>query len=178
MCSANMIVVRVIGTNRMSAMMKAIVVPRDRGRRVPTDPGPGRGKRPSVNEPRSGGRSRFRRWLARMMADPDELAANELRRWAASVPGTVRIRAARASRKVRIAGQVKSVIVRTDTPFPDCEAVVTDGTGEVHVLWLGRDSVPGVQLGSRLIIEGQLVRDEHGLRIVNPWFEAVSEPPA
>jgi len=47
----------------------------------------------------------------------------------------------------------------------------TDGTGEMAVLWMGRRSIPGLSLGTRVVVVG-MVGEERGLRrMVNPRFE-------
>ena len=52
------------------------------------------------------------------------------------------------------------------------EALITDGTGQVGATWIGRRSIPGLSLGTRLVIEGVLRLDERGIPTVdNPKFE-------
>ena len=48
-----------------------------------------------------------------------------------------------------------------------------DGTGEVSVLFLGRRSIPGLTLGSRLVVGGVLGRLGSARQMVNPGFEFV-----
>ena len=53
--------------------------------------------------------------------------------------------------------------------------MLTDGTGELAARWLGRRTIPGLVLGSRLVVEGVLGLDSaQGIkRIVNPTYEFV-----
>jgi hypothetical protein len=51
------------------------------------------------------------------------------------------------------------------------EAVVSDGTGEVTASWTGRSYIPGLTLGTPLILEGVVASERSGLRMVNPRFE-------
>ena len=99
--------------------------------------------------------------------------AEELRTWAASVPGTVRIAEAPVRSRVRLAGVVRRITLRPVEGFEAVEAVLSDGTGEVSARWLGRRSIPGPFLGSRLSIEGVLGREHDTLRVVNPVYEFV-----
>ena len=74
-----------------------------------------------------------------------------------------------------MAGAVRRITLRPVGGFQALEAVVFDGTGEITAVWLGRHSIPGLQLGSRLVLEG-VVGEERGRRkIVNPTFEFASD---
>jgi hypothetical protein len=49
--------------------------------------------------------------------------------------------------------------------------VLYDGSGEIRVIWMGRSHIPGVILGSRILVEG-VVGEEHGERqMVDPQYE-------
>src|SRR5438309_1270524 len=76
----------------------------------------------------------------RELTEPDEShLAHTLREWSESVEGTVRIAEAPTGARVRLAGEVKSLVVRPDTPEPDLEAVLHDGTGDILIRWVGRE---------------------------------------
>jgi hypothetical protein len=51
------------------------------------------------------------------------------------------------------------------------EAVVSDGTGEITASWMGRSHIPGLGLGTGVVLEGVVARDRDGLKMVNPRFE-------
>src|SRR5205807_10100010 len=53
----------------------------------------------------------------------------------------------------------KSLVVRPDTPEPDLEAVLHDGTGDILIRWVGREWIRGVVPQSRLVVDG--VIEEH-----------------
>ena len=117
--------------------------------------------------------SAFRRFLHRLAESDEERLAEELRCWAATVPGTVRIAQATPRSRVKVAGMVRRITVRPVEGFEALEVVLTDGTEELSARWLGRRSITGLVLGSRLVVEGVLGQD-HGQstkRIVNPTFE-------
>jgi hypothetical protein len=106
------------------------------------------------------------------MAETDEeRLADELHEWSATVEGTVRITDCPNRRRVKVAGVVRRITVRPVEGFEALEAVIYDGTGELTAVWLGRRVIPGLLLGSRLILEGVIGRDKRGLRMVNPIFE-------
>jgi hypothetical protein len=51
------------------------------------------------------------------------------------------------------------------------ELQLNDGSGRLIVLFMGRRSIPGIECGSRLQIEGTPVAGEHGLMLYNPSYE-------
>ena len=113
----------------------------------------------------------LRRFLERLSETDEERLAEEIRRWAEGIPSTVRVCEARSRSKARIAGVVRRITIRPVQGFEALEAMLWDGTGEVSALWLGRRSIGGMVLGSRMVIEGVVGRDRESLRIVNPTFE-------
>jgi RecG-like helicase len=52
--------------------------------------------------------------------------------------------------------------------------VVTDGTGELTLVFLGRSSVPGLRPGSRCVIEGTARTDGCRLVVLNPLYRIES----
>jgi hypothetical protein len=115
----------------------------------------------------------IRRFLDRLVQTDEERLAEELREWAATVPGTVRIAKAATRQRVKLAGMVRRITVRPIEGFEALEVVLDDGTGEVSARWLGRRSIPGLVLGSRLVIDGVIGEDQGVRRVVNPTFEFV-----
>ena len=84
---------------------------------------------------------------------------------------TVRVNEAQPRTQVKLAGVVRRITIRPVEGFEALEAVLWDGTGEVSAVWLGRRSIPGLALGSRLVVEGVLGKERERPRIVNPTFE-------
>ncbi|CAN5147765.1 OB-fold nucleic acid binding domain-containing protein [soil metagenome] len=115
----------------------------------------------------------FRGFLSRLRQSDEERLAEETRAWAASIPGTVRIGEAPLRQPTRIAGMVRRIRVRPVRGFEALEVVLWDGTGNLTARWLGRRSIPGLALGSRLVIEGVTGRELGAVRTVNPTFEFV-----
>ena len=115
-----------------------------------------------------------RRFFHRM-AESDEMRyAQEIEAWAAKVPGAVRISDARTRDRSRVAGVVRRITVRPLEGHESLEALLYDGTGEVTVVWMGRRTIPGMSLGTRLVVEGMLGEHLGERRLVNPTFEFVS----
>jgi hypothetical protein len=113
----------------------------------------------------------LRRFLSRLAETDEQRLAEELRTWAESVPETVRIADAMPRSKVRLAGMVRRITVRPVEGFEALEVVLSDGTGLVTARWLGRRKIPGLALGSRLVIEGVLGDQGSRRSVVNPTFE-------
>lgn len=112
-----------------------------------------------------------RRFLERLRESDEEALAREVREWAERVPGRIPIAQARPRTRVKLAGIVRRITVRPVEGFEALQVVLWDGTGEVSAVWLGRRGIPGLALGSRLVVEGMLGVDREGLRVVNPTFE-------
>jgi cytochrome c-type biogenesis protein CcmE len=117
---------------------------------------------------------RFRRWSRRLSETDEERLAVQVRAWAETVPDSVRIDEAPVRQRVKVAGVVNRLSVVPGQGVDSLEAVLTDGTGEVTAVWTGRRAIPGLYLGTRLVLEGVLVQKPGGNRMVNPAFEFAS----
>ena len=113
----------------------------------------------------------IRRFLERLSESDESRLATEVRDWADSVPGSIRIADAHVRERVKIAGVVNRITVLPMEGNESLEALVSDGTGEVTVVFMGRRSIPGLSLGTRLVVEGALGEQRGQRRIVNPRFE-------
>ena len=113
----------------------------------------------------------IRRFFHRM-AESDELRmAEEIQGWASAIPGTEPIADAPTRVPVKLAGVVRRITVHPEHGLEALEAVLSDGTGEVSVLWMGRRSIAGLTLGTRVVVEGVVGEQRQGRRMVNPSFE-------
>jgi RecG-like helicase len=112
-----------------------------------------------------------RRFLRRMAESDEQRYAEEIEAWASNVSGSVRIRDASTRSRVKLAGVVRRITVRPLEGNESLEAILYDGTGEVRVVWMGRRSIRGLNLGTRLLVEGLLAQHQSERRMVNPTFE-------
>jgi cytochrome c-type biogenesis protein CcmE len=115
----------------------------------------------------------LRRILQRLGQSDEERLNEELQAFCKAIPGSLRIAEAPLRQRVRIAGMVRRITVRPVGGFETLGVVLSDGTGEVHVRWMGRRSIDGLVLGSRLLVDGVLGREQDRLVMVNPTFEFV-----
>lgn len=108
----------------------------------------------------------------RRIRESDELRlAEEVEGWAAAIPDTVRIAAAGSRQQVRIAGVVRRMTVRPAEGSETLEVIVDDGTGEATLVWTGRRAIPGLTLGTAIVVEGMLAEQLGERRVINPRFE-------
>ncbi len=113
----------------------------------------------------------LQRFLRRMNQTDEERLAEEVRSWAETIPGTVRIADAPLRMRSKLAGLVRRITILPVEGLEALEIVLWDGTGEITAVWLGRRSIAGLALGSRLIVEGVIGVERNERRIVNPTFE-------
>ena len=113
----------------------------------------------------------LRRLFRRFAQTDEERLAEEVKEWAYTVPDTIRIGGAPIRMPVKLAVVVRRITVRPSDTGDSLEAVLSDGTGEVRAVWTGRRSIPGLSLGTRMILEGTIGEERGTRRIVNPRFE-------
>jgi amino acid transporter len=109
---------------------------------------------------------------------PEDVAAPEL-----MVDGATPIGEVHDRQRVRIAGRVHALRVQPWSGQPTLECTVTDGTGRIVVVFLGRRQIAGIEPGARLVVDG-VVGVRVGQRVIlNPEYrllpavDASSPPP-
>ena len=90
---------------------------------------------------------------------------------AGAVPGATPIAEARWRDRVRVAGRVRSVRVAPLHDAPTVELVLVDGTASISVLVLGRRSIAGVGVGTKMAVEGTVGIHKTRLAILNPSYQ-------
>jgi hypothetical protein len=86
-------------------------------------------------------------------------------------PDITQIKDAKARIRGRFAGDVRRIRIQPHASVGTLELQITDGTGRLTALFMGRREIPGVECGSRLVIEGTPVARERGLTLFNPAYE-------
>jgi len=112
----------------------------------------------------------LRRALRRLVADPHELDAEDLQ---GDVDRTGAKPVARCGRgePVVVAGRLRSVVYTPKDTVPTVDAELYDGSGSMHLVWLGRRRIPGVEPGRAVIARGRVAEQDGQLVIFNPWYE-------
>jgi amino acid transporter len=78
--------------------------------------------------------------------------------------------------RVNVVGRVRSMRVQPWGAAPSLEATITDGTGEITLVFLGRREVGGVRPGAVIAAEGVVGTNRHRPAMLNPAFSILSTP--
>ena len=113
----------------------------------------------------------FKKTFGKLSQDEGERRAATIREWASALDGVTLIGEAKPRTLARVAGIVEGIRVRPREGLPAIEAVVTDGSGTVTAVWLGRRSLSGLSLGRKVILEGRLAGDPRSMQLMNPRYE-------
>jgi RecG-like helicase len=79
-----------------------------------------------------------------------------------------------ARRRVKVAGRVKSVRVQPRAGTSNLECVLSDGTGGLLLVFVGRPKIAGIEPGARLVAEGMVGAWGRRPAMLNPSFELVA----
>jgi hypothetical protein len=117
------------------------------------------------------------KFLNRLGQSPEELSAENLRRWAATIPRVTPLAEAPPRERVEVTGVVQKIRIDPREGTGSIEATLSDGTGEIVARWLGRQTLAGVRLGAALVMEGIIGTTPDGRRaILNPQYDLVEGP--
>jgi len=111
------------------------------------------------------------RLLKRVAQSDEERHREEVRGWADDVPETTRIQICPGRGRVKVAGVVRRIRLSPSPGEGSFSVVIHDGTGEITAFWTGRDHIPGLRLGTRVVLEGMVSDDRATRRMVNPSYE-------
>jgi amino acid transporter len=89
--------------------------------------------------------------------------------------GTIPINEVTFLTRVRVAGRIRSLRVQTAKGTTNLECEITDDTGNLLLVFQGRPRIPGIEPGTRLIVEGMAGSWSRRLAILNPDYQLVSE---
>jgi amino acid transporter len=89
----------------------------------------------------------------------------------APAAGCVPIADVRYRDRVRVSGRVRSLRVAPQHAAPVLELVLDDGTAALSVVFLGRRRLAGVDVGTRMVVEGTVGLHRHRLAMLNPVYE-------
>jgi len=113
-------------------------------------------------------------WLSRVVRrlteDAQELDAEDLRGDVA-VTGAKPVARCGQAEPVVVTGRLRSVVYTPRETVPTVDAELYDGSGSVHLVWLGRRRIPGIEPGRALVARGR-VSEHDGVKVIfNPWYE-------
>lgn len=108
--------------------------------------------------------------LRGLFSSTDELASADRSR-AAEHEGADTVAHCTDRSRVTLRGTVDVLTVRPRGTTKWLEADLTDGTGHVRLIWMGRHEIAGVEAGRELVVEGRISVDEGERRMYNPRYE-------
>ena len=76
--------------------------------------------------------------------------------------------------RAKVAGRIRSVRVQTGPGAQNLECTISDGTGSLLLVCQGRPTIPGIETGARLVVEGMIGSWHSQLAILNPDYELVA----
>ena len=85
-------------------------------------------------------------------------------------PVARRITDARPRRRVVVTGTIRGTGTTTLGGNTSCSCVLADGTGEIGLLFLGRETIPGLVGGVRCTVEGTARMGDGRLVLWNPYY--------
>lgn len=88
-----------------------------------------------------------------------------------SLADTVTIADAAPRTVVRLCGRIAHIVVSPAQGPSQLVARIDDGTGVVDVVFMGRRSIPGIEPGQRIAVEGRVVMGDEAPCIYNPRYE-------
>lgn len=127
-----------------------------------------RGQR-DVQEPRRGF---FGRLADRLTRADDELEADELQDEAERV-GATPICDLPNRERAHVCGTIRSVTLRPRADIPALVVEIYDGSRPLHLVWLGRREIAGIQPGVMLRATGRVSYYRGVATMFNPFYEIV-----
>ena len=115
----------------------------------------------------------LRRWLDRLTESDETRLAAETQDWARSIADAVPLGEAPLRKNIKIAGVIRRITVLPMSGHESLEALVSDGTGEAVVVFMGRRGIGGFSLGTKVVVEGVLGEQRGGgpPKMINPTLE-------
>jgi RecG-like helicase len=116
------------------------------------------------------GENVLQRALRRFTSSNAELESEDLQRTVRE-EGAVPIRSCEDRQRVQLTGTVSCVTINPRGGQPALEVELTDGSGTVTLLWLGRREIPGIDAGRSLKVSGRISCHDGRRLLYNPRYE-------
>ncbi len=117
--------------------------------------------------------SRLRRWLRRLISSDVQLESEELVAQAVE-SGATPIGQLIDRQRVTVQGTISVITLNPSQRHGWLEADLTDGSGSVTLVWMGRRTIAGVEPGRRLRAEGLVNRNGVNAVIYNPKYRLLA----
>jgi amino acid transporter len=90
--------------------------------------------------------------------------------------GTVPIGGVTERQIVDVAGRVRAMTISHENGGNELRCVIADNSGSITLVFQGRDAVPGIERGTRLLVKGTVMSQRREAVILNPQYEIVASP--
>lgn len=104
-----------------------------------------------------------------------ETAARE-QRAAAILAGATPITEVHPRTRVRVAGVFRTVTLRPQGGVTAVEAELYDGSGSINLIWLGQQTIRGIEPGRRAVVSGVVMDQDGEYVIYDPHYELLPKP--
>lgn len=111
--------------------------------------------------------------LRRLGSSNEDLQAEDRQRLADAV-GAGHVGDAADRERVRLRGFITVLTTGPRGSTPWLEAELSDGSGTISLIWMGRREIPGVSAGRELLVEGRVSYVDGARRIYNPHYELIA----
>lgn len=118
-------------------------------------------------EVRAGAWRRLADRLSRSSVDIDSEALLQ----ESSETGAVHIDSLQLRSRATVVGEVRSVTLRPREQVPALVVEISDGSGALHLVWLGRRTIPGIRPGVTLRATARVTRQRGTVTMFNPAYE-------
>ena len=124
------------------------------------------GSGPSEQAPRGW----LSRLVRRLVAEAEQLDAEDLQGDVGRA-GAKPVARCCHGEPVVVTGRLRSVVYTPKETVPTVDAELFDGSGSVHLVWLGRRRITGIEPGRTVVARGRVAEQDGRLVIFNPWYE-------
>jgi len=118
----------------------------------------------------------LKRLLRNLRTSPSEFDVTRLRQFCSELPGMTAIGEVQARQEVTVVGEICSMRIVPRAGSPTLEATLTDGSGTLVAVWMGRRQIAGIAPGRRLVVSGRVNpgTEGHRLFLYNPRYELLT----
>jgi hypothetical protein len=119
-----------------------------------------------------GGFEGVSRWIKRLTSDEGELEADTLSSEVAA-SGAKAVCDCTAGEKVEILGKVRTVSLQPCDSLAALIAEIYDGTDAVDLIWLGRRTIAGIEVGRTIRATGRIAMRGGHKAMYNPSYQLI-----
>ncbi len=115
----------------------------------------------------------LKKLFRQLRTSPADLALEDLREFCSGRTGTTPIAELQPRQETCVVGEISSLRIVPRAGSPSLEATITDGSGTIVAVWLGRRQIAGVSPGGRVLVRGRANPSGPAGRLLfyNPYYE-------